>query len=90
MEMKVSVEPEKSSLYSGSTYHFSLTFPATYPIDAPILHLQNKVFHPQFLDGKVCLPLLREDWKPTLTLYNIICGLLFLFNNPNPNDPLDK
>lgn len=90
MEMKITVEPAQESLYKGAIYTFNLTFPPTYPLDPPILQLENRVFHPQFLDGKVCLPLIRDDWKPTLTLYNVICGLLYLFDSPNPKDPLDK
>lgn len=34
--------------------------------------------------------ILRADWKPVLNLYNIISGVLFLFIEPNPNDPLNK
>lgn len=34
--------------------------------------------------------ILREDWKPVLTLNAIFTGLHFLFLEPNPTDPLDK
>jgi len=41
-------------------------------------------------DGSVCLNLLREDWQPTLSLEDVIMGLLHLYVSPNPDDPLDK
>lgn len=51
----------------------------------------KKIFHPNLdLDGKVCLNILREDWKPVSSLKDIMFGLLFLFLTPNPSDPLNK
>ena len=42
------------------------------------------------LDGNVCLNILREDWKPVLTINSIVYGLQYLFLEPNPDDPLNK
>jgi ubiquitin-conjugating enzyme E2 M len=36
------------------------------------------------------LNILRADYSPALTLSSIICGLQFLFDSPNPEDPLNK
>jgi ubiquitin-conjugating enzyme E2 M len=35
------------------------------------------------------LNILREDWKPVLSISSVIYGLLHLFLEPNPNDPLN-
>ena len=41
---------------------------------------RHKVYHPNIdLDGNVCLNILREDWKPVLSISSIIYGLQFLF-----------
>ncbi|XP_014809520.1 PREDICTED: NEDD8-conjugating enzyme Ubc12 [Calidris pugnax] len=38
------------------------------------------VYHPNIdLEGNVCLNILREDWKPVLTINSIIYGLQYLF-----------
>ena len=34
--------------------------------------------------------ILRADWKPVLGINAVILGLIFLFIEPNPNDPLNK
>lgn len=34
--------------------------------------------------------ILREEWKPVLSLNAVIIGLQFLFLEPNPDDPLNK
>ena len=33
---------------------------------------------------------MRADWKPVLGINTVILGLIFLFIEPNPNDPLNK
>lgn len=39
------------------------------------------VYHPNIdLDGNVCLNILREDWKPVLTINSIVYGLQYLFS----------
>ena len=68
------------------------------------------MYHPNIdLEGNVCLNILREDWKPVLTINSIVYGLQYLFlvsidlpynewrgfnyelfQEPNPEDPLNK
>ncbi len=31
------------------------------------------------MEGKICLNILREDWKPVLSISSVIYGLQFLF-----------
>lgn len=52
---------------------------------------KTKIYHPNIdLDGNICLNILREDWKPVLNLQSVILGLVYLFLEPNPDDPLNK
>jgi hypothetical protein len=40
----------------------------------------KQVFHPNIdMEGKVCLNILRDDWKPVLDIGAVINGLFFLF-----------
>ena len=49
------------------------------------------MFHPNIdMEGNVCLNILREDWKPVLSINSVVYGLDFLFLDPNPEDPLNK
>ncbi len=39
-----------------------------------------QVYHPNIdLEGNICLNILREDWKPVLSINSVIYGLSFLF-----------
>ena len=120
-QMRDSTETESSTsvLRSGQpipTNHQrsgNLTFIRVFFIMVNIqVKCETKVYHPNIdLDGNVCLNILREDWKPVLTINSIVYGLqylflvsilsgrvdknqddscFFLFQEPNPEDPLNK
>lgn len=38
----------------------------------------------------MCLNILREDWKPVLSIHSVMIGLQYLFQEPNGDDPLNK
>jgi hypothetical protein len=41
---------------------------------------RGQVYHPNIdLDGNICLNILREDWKPVLSISSVVYGLQFLF-----------
>lgn len=51
----------------------------------------DQIYHPNIqADGKICLNILREDWKPVLTLNSVMVGLQYLLLEPNADDPLNK
>ncbi|CAM9819083.1 unnamed protein product [Lampetra planeri] len=77
--------------YKGGKFVFSFKVGQGYPHDPPKVKCETQVYHPNIdLEGNVCLNILREDWKPVLTINSIIYGLQYLFLEPNPEDPLNK
>lgn len=86
---RVSITPD-TGYWARATYHFTFTIPAHYPHSPPKVDCTTKIYHPNInLDGKVCLNILREDWKPVLDINAVIYGLIYLFYEPNPDDPLN-
>ncbi|KAL3674575.1 hypothetical protein V7S43_000523 [Phytophthora oleae] len=86
--VKIAVD---TGLWKGATYDFNFKIPPMYPHDPPKVHCTTKIYHPNIdLDGNVCLNILREDWKPVLDINSVIYGLIYLFYEPNPDDPLNK
>ena len=89
-KFNVVVTPD-TGFWKGATYHFTFTIPAMYPHEPPKVHCDTKIFHPNInLEGNVCLNILRQDWKPVLDINAVIYGLIYLFYEPNPDDPLNK
>lgn len=88
-KFNVSVTPD-SGFWKDATYNFVFLIPAHYPHEPPKVTCETKIYHPNInLEGNVCLNILREDWKPVLDINSVIYGLIYLFYEPNPDDPLN-
>jgi len=86
----VTMSPD-SGFWSGAKYDFTFEIPADYPHRPPKVLCNTKIYHPNInLQGNVCLNILREDWKPVLDINAVIYGLIYLFYEPNPDDPLNR
>ncbi|KAJ8605698.1 hypothetical protein CTAYLR_010150 [Chrysophaeum taylorii] len=89
-KFNVVVTPD-TGFWKGATYRFTFTIPPMYPHEPPKVHCDTRIFHPNInLEGNVCLNILRQDWKPVLDINAVIYGLIYLFYEPNPDDPLNK
>ncbi|KAI1500808.1 NEDD8-conjugating enzyme UBC12 [Biscogniauxia marginata] len=84
------IKPDEG-VYHGGKFTFTFNMNQNYPHEPPKVRCQQKIYHPNIdLEGKVCLNILREDWKPVLNLNAVIVGLQFLFLEPNASDPLNQ
>ncbi|KAK4190659.1 ubiquitin-conjugating enzyme/RWD-like protein [Podospora australis] len=84
------IEPDEG-MYKGGRFSFTFNITPSFPHEPPKVQCREKIYHPNIdLEGKVCLNILREDWKPVLNLNAVIVGLQFLFLEPNASDPLNK
>ncbi|CAG2216509.1 UBC12 [Mytilus edulis] len=90
LTFKLTICPDEG-FYRGGRFVFSFKVGQGYPHDPPKVKCETMVYHPNIdLEGNVCLNILREDWKPVLTINSIVYGLQYLFLEPNPEDPLNK
>lgn len=90
MNFKVFINPQEGR-YKDAIFEFTVQVGKNYPIEPPKVLCKTLVFHPNIdWQGNVCLNILREDWRPVLSLSSVIFGILNLFLEPNPDDPLNK
>ncbi|RWS31253.1 NEDD8-conjugating enzyme Ubc12-like protein [Leptotrombidium deliense] len=90
LNFKLCISPDEG-FYKGGVFMFSFKVSSNYPHEPPKVKCETMVYHPNIdLEGNVCLNILREDWKPVLTINSIVYGLQYLFLEPNPEDPLNK
>ncbi|KAK6332541.1 NEDD8-conjugating protein ubc12 [Orbilia blumenaviensis] len=90
LNFTLTIEPDEG-MYKGGSFNFDFTINQNFPHEPPKVLCKQKIYHPNIdLEGKVCLNILREDWKPVLNLNAVIVGLQYLFLEPNASDPLNK
>ena len=86
----VAIRPSEGH-YRGGWFRFAFEVPPTYPHAPPRVRCLTRVFHPNIDEqGNVCLNILREEWKPVLSLNSILYGLQHLFLEPNVEDGLNR
>jgi hypothetical protein len=75
LNFALTIEPDEG-MYRGGRFSFSFAISHNFPHEPPKVRCKEKIYHPNIdLDGKVCLNILREDWKPVLNLNAVIVGL---------------
>ncbi|KAH9923950.1 ubiquitin-conjugating enzyme [Epithele typhae] len=89
-EWKCIIKAASDSPYSGGKFKFTLTLPETFPFKAPSVTFATKVYHPGINDeGHICVPVLRDQWKPTVSLLSVLTIIQDKLNNPSPDDPFE-
>eukprot|EP01111_Echinosteliopsis_oligospora_P000256 TRINITY_DN1022_c0_g1_i1.p1 TRINITY_DN1022_c0_g1~~TRINITY_DN1022_c0_g1_i1.p1 ORF type:complete len:160 (+),score=43.90 TRINITY_DN1022_c0_g1_i1:68-547(+) len=74
----------------SSVYPITMEFTEDYPSKPPKCRFPANFFHPNiYPSGTVCLSILNEDedWKPSITVKQILLGVQDLLDTPNPNSP---
>jgi ubiquitin-conjugating enzyme E2 M len=75
LNFTLTIEPDEG-MYKFGKFTFSFTINQNFPHEPPKVLCLEKIYHPNIdLEGKVCLNILREDWKPVLNLNAVIVGL---------------
>ena len=71
----LTIDPDEG-MYRGGRFTFDFAINQNFPHEPPKVICREKIYHPNIdLEGKVCLNILREDWKPVLNLNAVIIGL---------------
>ncbi|KAN0042677.1 hypothetical protein ACTA71_011487 [Dictyostelium dimigraforme] len=77
--------------WEGGIYDVTLVFKEDYPSKAPVCSFPKGFFHLNcFGNGEICLSILGSDWKPSISIKNILLGIQDLLDNPNPNSPANS
>lgn len=68
-------------------FKIRLEFNAEYPINPPTVKFISKVYNPNvYSTGDVCLDIVNNKWQASLTILDIIFGLIQLLEYPNPSN----
>ncbi|KAK6453773.1 ubiquitin-conjugating enzyme/RWD-like protein [Scheffersomyces xylosifermentans] len=81
------------TLWSDAVYPITITFPEEYPSKPPKVKFPANFYHPNvYPSGTICLSILNEeqDWRPAITLKQIVLGIQELLDTPNPDSPAQE
>ncbi|XP_955236.1 ubiquitin-conjugating enzyme (E2), putative [Theileria annulata] len=81
---------KKGTIWEEGEYQLIMEFSEDYPSKPPKCRFTKVLFHPNvYPSGTVCLSILNEDeeWKPSITIKQILLGIQDLLDNPNPLSP---
>lgn len=84
---------KEGTIWEGAVYPVTLEFPDEYPSKPPKVKFRPKFYHPNvYPSGTVCLSILNElqDWKPAITLTQILLGVQELLDTPNKESPAQE
>ncbi|PHJ21789.1 ubiquitin-conjugating enzyme [Cystoisospora suis] len=90
MRWQCKIPGKKGSIWEGGEYVLYMDFTEDYPSKPPKCRFTPVLFHPNiYPSGTVCLSILNEDedWKPSITIKQILLGIQDLLDHPNPNSP---
>ncbi|KAK7014990.1 ubiquitin-conjugating enzyme E2-16 kDa [Favolaschia claudopus] len=89
-EWKCAIKAASDSPYKNGTFHFTMSLPQNFPFKAPTVTFTTKIYHPGINEeGSICVPVLRDEWKPSVTLSSVLIIIQEKVNNPDPDDPFE-
>eukprot|EP00288_Rhodomonas_lens_P019106 CAMPEP_0177716438 /NCGR_PEP_ID=MMETSP0484_2-20121128/14511_1 /TAXON_ID=354590 /ORGANISM="Rhodomonas lens, Strain RHODO" /LENGTH=163 /DNA_ID=CAMNT_0019228471 /DNA_START=76 /DNA_END=567 /DNA_ORIENTATION=+ len=81
---------KEGTIWAGGTFKLTVVFSEDYPHKPPKCAFPKDFFHPNvYPTGTVCLSILNEDqdWKPGISIKQILLGIQDLLDNPNEFSP---
>lgn len=84
---------KEGTLWANATFPVTILFPEDYPSKPPKVKFPAGFYHPNvYPSGTICLSILNEeqDWRPAITLKQIVLGIQELLDTPNPDSPAQE
>ncbi len=83
----------QNTIWADAVYPITINFPDDYPSKPPKVKFPANFYHPNvYPSGTICLSILNEeqDWRPAITLKQIVLGIQELLDSPNPDSPAQE
>ncbi|KAG5238379.1 hypothetical protein OIU78_008080 [Salix suchowensis] len=87
---KGTITGSKDTVFEGTEYRLSLSFPNDYPFKPPKVKFETSCFHPNFdVYGNICLDILQDKWSSAYDVRTILLSIQSLLGEPNISSPLN-
>lgn len=87
---KGTISGSKDTVFEGTEYKLSLSFPTDYPFKSPKVKFETGCFHPNVdVFGNICLDILQDKWSSAYDVRTILLSIQSLLGEPNTSSPLN-
>lgn len=87
---KATIEGPSESPYENGLFELEIRFPYDYPFCPPNVIFKTPIYHPNINEkGGICVDILMNNWRPVLTVPEILLSIMSLLTDPNPESPLN-
>lgn len=78
------------TVFEGTEYKLSLSFPTDYPFKPPKVKFETSCFHPNVdVYGNICLDILQDKWSSAYDVRTVLLSIQSLLGEPNTSSPLN-
>lgn len=83
------IGPEESP-YADGVFFLDIKFPKDYPFKPPKVNFETKIYHCNVNEkGGICLPILKDEWSPALTVAKVLQAIYNLLQEPDVDNPVN-
>uniref|UniRef100_A0A5B7AYC9 E2 ubiquitin-conjugating enzyme n=1 Tax=Davidia involucrata TaxID=16924 RepID=A0A5B7AYC9_DAVIN len=87
---KGTITGSKDTVFEGTEYKLSFSFPNDYPFKPPKVKFETGCFHPNVdVYGNICLDILQDKWSSAYDVRTILLSIQSLLGEPNTSSPLN-
>ncbi|GER55042.1 ubiquitin-conjugating enzyme E2 C [Striga asiatica] len=87
---KGTIHGSKATVFEGTEYKLSLSFPSDYPFKPPKVKFETACFHPNVdVYGNICLDILQDKWSSAYDVRTMLLSIQSLLGEPNISSPLN-
>lgn len=87
---KGTMSGSNDTVFEGTEYKLSLSFPSEYPFKPPKVKFETSCFHPNVdVYGNICLDILQDKWSSAYDVRTILLSIQSLLGEPNISSPLN-
>ena len=90
LKWNATMKGPKNTPYEGYFFKFEITYPETYPDNAPTVTCKTKIYHMNIAtDGDVCVSSItkKEGWVKAGDISSVLLSIFVILGRPNTDSP---